>query len=329
MRIMKSNKILLSILTLFVIGMFGLFGQTGIAMAVPGFVALPVKNELAEKEMIKQFRHDNTWLSEVPTKSQWVNNDVIKIPVQGAAPNVLINNNIYPIVSNKREDGQVVLALNKYDTENTTVTDDELYALPYEKTSDVQTQHRETLEDRTAEHALYSIAPAENDSETPVFTTTGEADGSRKRLCAKDMINAKKKLDKMNVPRQGRVIVFQPDHVADLLVEDINFKTRYQNTTTGAIADNYYGFKVYEATYPPKYNNALEKLPFESIDEGKFASVIFHKRSVAKALGSVTRYARDAKENPEYRESTIGFRLYFIGVSFRSEGIAAIVDGTV
>ncbi|MDD3458555.1 MAG: hypothetical protein PHO74_03685, partial [Weeksellaceae bacterium] len=224
-------------------------------------------------------------------------------------------------------DGQVVLALNKYDTENTDVTDDELYALPYEKTSDVQVQHRETLEDKTAEHALYSIAPDEHSADTPIIATTGETDGARKRLSAADLIEMKKKLDTAKVPKSGRVLVLSPDHVADLLIEDLTFKTRYQNTTTGAIADNYYGFKVYEATYPPKYNNNKEKLPFESLDDGKFASVIFHKRSTAKARGTVTRYARDAKENPEYRKSTIGFRLHFIGVSFRSEGIAAIVDG--
>ncbi|MCO5230151.1 MAG: hypothetical protein M9958_03245 [Chitinophagales bacterium] len=304
-------------------------GHAVFALAAVAVVALPIKNELAEKEMIKQFRHDGSWLEEVPSKNQWVNNDVIKIPVQGAAPKVLINNNIYPIVSNNREDGQVVLALNKYDTENTTVTDDELYALPYEKVSDVQLQHREELEDKTLEHALHAIAPDENSGATPVLETTGDADNGRKRLCSKDLITLKKQLDKLNVPKSGRVLVLSPDHVADLLIEDKGFATRYQNTSSGAIADNFYGFKTYEATYPPKYNAGLEKLPFESSDAGKDASVVFHKRSTAKARGSVIRYARDAKENPEYRESTIGFRLHFIGVAFRSEGIAAFVDGTV
>jgi hypothetical protein len=110
-------------------------------------VAAPILNEQAEREMIKQLRHDNSWLSELRSKNNWVSNDVIKIPKQGAAPAVLINNQVYPIASNKREDSHVILSLNKYDTENTTVTEDELYALPYEKTSDVQQQHREELED--------------------------------------------------------------------------------------------------------------------------------------------------------------------------------------
>ena len=115
---------------------------------------LALKNILAEKELINNFRHDNTWLETLTPKPQWVGNDAIKIPKRGTAPKVLINNQIYPIQSNKREDGHIIVALNKYDTENTTVTDDELNALPYDKLGDVQQQHREELEDKTAEHAL-------------------------------------------------------------------------------------------------------------------------------------------------------------------------------
>ena len=135
--------------------------------------SLALKNELAVTELIKKFRHENTWLEAVPSKPQWVGNDVIKIPIQGTAPKVLIDNTIYPINSSQREDGYLKISLHKYETENTEVTTDELYALPYEKVNDVQVQHRETLEDVTAEHALYSITPQEDSATTPVLTTSG------------------------------------------------------------------------------------------------------------------------------------------------------------
>lgn len=303
-------------------------GLTQLAAAAP--IAMPIKNQLSEKEMIKKFRHDNTWLSEIRSKNNWVNNDVIKIPKQGAAPNVLINNNVYPIVSNKREDSHVVVSLNKYDTENTTVTDDELYALPYEKVSDVQTQHREELEDKTAEHALYSIAPDEASAEVPILVTTGEDDGTgRLKLTSKDLIQFKKEMDKRNVPRQGRILVLCPDHVADLLEEDRKFYAQYQNHKEGVISTNYYGFKIYESNYTPTYDNAtLTKTPFDSVLlDGSSASISFHKRTVAKARGSVTRYSRDAKQNPEYRESTLGFRLHFVCVAIQDLGQGVIVSG--
>jgi hypothetical protein len=301
-------------------------GMTTLAAATP--VALPIKNELAEKEMIKKFRHDNSWLNEIRSKNGWVNNDVIKIPKRGAAPNVLINNNVYPIVSNKRDDSHVTVSLNKYDTENTTVTDDELYALPYEKVSDVQVQHREELEDKTAEHALYSIAPSTASADVPILETTGEDDGTgRLKLTSADLIKYKKELDTRNVPKQGRILVLCPDHVADLLEEDRKFFAQYQNHKDGVISTNYYGFKIYEANYTPTYDDSLEKLPFESLTDGRTASISFHKRTTAKARGSVTRYARDAKQNPEYRESTVGFRLYFVCVAIQDLGQGAIVSG--
>lgn len=290
---------------------------------------LALKNTLAEAELIKNFRHDNSWLSELASKPQWVNNDTIKIPKRGLAPNVLINNNVYPIVSNKREDGYIVLSLDKYDTENTTVTDDELYALPYDKLGDVQQQHREELEDKTAEMGLYSIAP-DNSAATPVLVTTGEDDGTgRKRLTAKDLINFKNTLDKMNVPKDGRVLVLCSDHVADLLIEDLTFKTRYQDANGGQITNNYYGFKLYESTYSPKYDAATKKrLAFGSAAVGVEGSVAFLKRNTCQATGSVTRYAKSASEDPTMRENTIGFRLWFIAVAIKDEGCAAIISGS-
>lgn len=305
------------------------FGDTGEAVCMAGVtpVAATLKNELAEKEMIKKFRHDNTWLNEIRSKNAWVGNDTIKIPKQGAAPDVLINNSVYPISSNKRDDSYVTVSLNKYDTTNTTVTDDELYALPYEKVSDVQVQHREELEDVTAEHALHAIAPASNNASSPVLVTTGANDGSgRKRLTSADLIKLKKSLDKLNVPKQGRILVLCPDHVADLLSEDRNFYSQYQNHKDGAISMNYYGFKIYESTYSPTYDAQGDKEAFGAAATGYEASVVFHKRTTVKATGTVKRYIRNASEDPEMRENTVGFRLWFVCLAMRDEGSAAIVS---
>ena len=289
---------------------------------------LPLKNELAVTELITQFRHENEWLGAGKSKPEWLNNDVIKIPVRGLAPKVLINNTVYPIASHQREDGKVIISLNKYETENTEVTTDELYALPYEKVSDVQVQHRETLEDRTAEHALVSIAPQKNTDKTPVITTTGEDDGTgRKRLTAKDIIRLKKLEDKLKVPKKGRVLVLCSEHVADLLIEDLTFKTRYQDANSGKIADNYYGFEIYESTYAPTYHNG-EKEAFGAVPQGKEASIVFHKNYTVKAVGSAVRYAREKSENPEGRKHTIGFEMHFVCVAIKDEGTAAIISGS-
>ncbi|WP_157498180.1 hypothetical protein [Formosa sp. Hel1_33_131] len=306
--------------------------ETAVQVASATVVALPIKNELAEREMIKQLRHEHTWASEIRSKQSWVNNDVIKIPKRGEAPKVLINNTQYPILKNNRDDSHVVVGLNKFDTENTIVTDDELYALPYEKKSDVQMQHRETLEDETMEYGIWGLAPQENDEANNEFVleTTGADDGTgRKKLTTKDLRSLQAKMNKKGINKKGRILVLQDDHVSDLLDEDKKFYTQYHNHTEGMISSKYYGFKVYEDSTTPEYDATGKKLPYGSVVVGRKSSIVFHKGSTAKAAGTVKRYARDASADPELRESTVGFRVYHIIVAYGIEGSAAIISGTV
>lgn len=291
-------------------------------------MAAVAKNELAVKELIKHFRHEGTWLSKITSKNQWVGNDTIKLNDIGADPEVLIDNTTYPIAINSREDGSTSISLYKYDTENTKVTDDEANALPYDKVGSVQQQHRETLEERTREHALHSLAPTANTAETPILTTTGADDGTgRKRLVSKDLVTLKKKLDKLKIPAKGRVLILCADHAADLLLEDKALNNQYHNHKEGAIAMNYYGFQLYEDVYSPEYDGSGNKIPFGSGTAGIAASVIFHQKTTAKARGTVKRYFSKADEDPAMRETVIGFRLYFVCIPTRKLGQAAIISG--
>ena len=295
--------------------------------AKPTIAMAVALNELAEKELIKKFRHAGAWLARVPSKNKWVNNDVIRLNEIGADPEVLINNNSYPIAVAPRPDDSTVISLYKYDTTNTEVKEDELYALPYDKIGSVQEQHRETLEEQTEAHALHSLAPLAGTDDTPIFKTTGEDNGTgNKRLTRVDMINYKKILDDNKIPKKGRVLVLSSQHIADLLIEDKDLQKQYQNHTEGAIATKYYGFELYESLFSPKYTAGLDKIAFGSNTEGLFASVLFHTKTTAKARGTVTRYMRDAKIDPENRKSVLGFRLWFIAIPLRLKGQGAIVS---
>ena len=222
------------------------------------------------------------------------------------------------------------ISLFKYDTTNTKITDDEQNALPYDKAGSVQQQHRETLEDITQDHALHSLAPMANTADTPIFTTTGEDDGTgRKRLRTLDLINYKKQLDNLKIPKRGRVLVLAPDHIADLLAEDKNLNVQYQNHTEGAISKKYYGFELYEDIIAPVYDAGLNKIPYGSATPGTQASVLFLAQRTAKARGSVKRYMAKSENDPQNRETVVGFRLYFIAIPTSLKGQGAIVSGAV
>lgn len=330
---MKLALRIFAVLAIIIVSVF-----TGHAKEQPESVAMAVTvtngdllNTLNEKFIIKNFRHVGSWLQEVGSKNNWVSNDTIRIPKRKGdnAPTVLINNAVYPIASSGREDDTVVVSLNKYDTENREVTDDELYAVAYDKEGDINLELKEELEEQTVNHALHSISPAANSADTPVMETTGADDGTgRLRMSKKDIITYKGKLDKLKVPANGRILVLSTVHANDLLLEDSVFEKGYHNRTNGAISINYYGFKIYEEVYTPTYDAvAMTKLAFGSATPGRNSSIVFHKKSTVKAKGTVARYAADAKTNPKYRKSEVGYRLWFGCFAIQDVGQGAIIDG--
>ncbi|WP_329804369.1 hypothetical protein [Flavobacterium facile] len=331
---------------------FGLFLLAMLLFVATGFAMIPTSiskeqrvnmhtaaivdgdllNSLNEKFILSKFKHLGTWISEVTSKDNWVGNDAIKIPKRkgDSAPTVLINNAVYPIVSSGRNDEKVVVALNKYSTQNREVTADELYAVAYDKEGDINLELKEELESKSTDHALHSISPAENATDTPVLETTGAADGTRKRLCKADVILFKGKLDKLSVPKQGRVLVLNSTHANDLLLEDSVFEKGYMNRVNGNIEMTYYGFKIYEEVYTPTYHQTLKtKLAFDSVTAGRTSSIAFHKQSTVKAKGSVIRFARAAKDDPENRKNVVGYDLYFGCFAIMDQGQGAIIDGVV
>lgn len=288
---------------------------------------IPQLNEIAVRELQRNLRFNATWAGQVPSRNEWVNNDIIKINTEGIDPEVLIDNTTYPIDVVTRADGSVIISLHKYDTKNTKVTEDELYALPYDKIGSVQQQHRITLEEVMRSHGLHSIAPAADAVETPVLETTGEVVDGRKRLTTKDVIALGRKLTELKVSMFGRVLILAPEHKEDLLIEDINRFNMTTNQATGALATNFYGFELYEDVYTVKYD-AGAKVAFDAVPAGtaKNATICFTKSHTAKALGSMQRFAKLAEINPEYRESVLGFRAYGIFVPLRKQGQAALVS---
>lgn len=338
---MKKKSILKVFLAL-TLGLFAFLMTNDVDAGAGGTLAMaggmttgntPVLNTLAEKELIKHFRHKSTWLALIPSMNKWVNNDTIKFNEIGADPVVLIDNNTYPINTTSRQDGNVVISLYKYSTENTEVSEDEAYALPYDKVGSSQQQHRETLEEETQEHALHSLCTLTNSADTPVLVTTGEDDGTgRLRLTSKDLINFRKALNDRKVPKKGRMLVLCGDHVSDLLLEDLGFRQRYQNTKDGEISANYYGFQIFEDVYNPVfYDNGgtLEKRAYGAAVQAtdRNASVAIYLKNAGKATGSAKRYLAKAENDPQNRKTVLGFDLYAIAIPKKWKGFGAIIDG--
>lgn len=314
-----------------------IFGLSVFHIIPSGVMAMGILRELWTGELIAKFRLDKSWLSRVPNRSDLVQNNVIHLIDIGADPEVLINNTTYPIPAVERTDTDVPIGLDKFDTENTSIPDDELQGLPYDKQGSILQQHRQTLEEATATKSAHSLAPSVHSVATPIILTTGDSNretNARKVMMPAQIIAAKKMLDKMKVPLKDRILVLCPEHIADLLAVDEKFALQYKNIRTGEVLPMY-GFDIYEFGALPKYhlvNAILTKKALGSIDDDandQVASIFFSAVRTNQFLGNVTMYNSQASVDPQNRRSLIGFRMYHMCLPVKQEGFGVIVSDKV
>ena len=288
-----------------------------------------VFTEIWTGEMVKQLRVGMVahWLEGIRDFSAKVEkNETLHMVDDGGLPEVLINNTTYPIGETKIEDGDIALSLDKFQTKKTVVTDDELYAMSYDKMGSLIERHGEALAIAQHQKAAHALAPNSQTDKTPLIATTGakDADG-RQKLTRKDVISLKRAMDKLGIPTAGRRLVLCPDHVNDLLEEDQKFRDQYYNYQNGKLM-NMYGFEVHEFDNNPYYDkNGVKKAlgtEIQATDHpGSFA---FYTKRVFKADGSLNMYYKEAATNPDTQQSEVNFRKYGIVLPLKMEAIGGI-----
>jgi hypothetical protein len=292
-----------------------------------------ILTEVWTGEMVKALRSglEGSWLDGVPDNSSIVANDVIHLVEVGVDPAVVIDNTTYPIPITALEDKDIAIKLNKFQTEVTPITDDELYAISYDKMGRVKESHSNAINDAKFTKAAHSLCAVKNTEKTPVLATSGEReeDTGRLKLTPADLVRMKKAMDKLNVPATGRRLVLCPDHVNDLLLVDQRFKEQYNiDRNTGRVG-MIYGFEVYEYANTPLYTTAgVKKDLNKSAEAGEFnCSFAFYTPRVFKATGSTKMYYSEAATDPENQRNLINFRHYFICMPKKQDAGVVMMSG--
>lgn len=305
--------------------------------AAPGGVMrVGVLKEIWTGEQIKQFRtalESWGWLARIRSYNQYVKNDVIHFVAIGGDPKVLLNNTTYPIPVTALEDADKPISLDKFTTEATPITNDELHAISYDKMASVQERHRDALIEAFGAHAIHAIAPAKNATGIPVLRTTGAAYGGRKRMTPTDLLAIKEAFDKMKIPKKDRILVLCSDHVNDLLATEQRFKDHYNiNQTEGKIC-RLYGFDIFEYDGTPFYNpTSGEKLAWGAVPAATDmqSSVAFYAGRMMKAAGSTQFYHSKAENDPQNHRNLVNFDQYGICLPLSETNCrAAIVSDAV
>ncbi len=318
----------------------GLFALSFLPQIPVGSLGGGVLVEVWTGELVKKLREVPTFLQKIPSKNDLVNNNVIHMVDVGADPAVLINNTTYPIAVASRADGDIAISLHKFETENTKVTDDELYSLIYDKIGNVIETHKDVLAEGEADKALHSLSPTTNTADTPVVPTTGASNGetqARKKMIPADLKNMKKRFDDLKIPKLkgSRVAVLSNDHISDLLDADEKFASQYNIDTSNGKIPYLYGWEIHEYTEAPIYSvvaTVLTKKAFGAAPDpvnDQIGSVFFFAPRAFQATGETKMYYSKAEGDPQNRESVVGFRQWHIALPKKWKGFGAIVSAKV
>lgn len=276
----------------------------------------------------------DTFLDGIPDYSRHVapvgdEAQAIHLVYMGVEPDVLINNTTYPIPEQELGEDDIVIKLDKYQTKVTPVTDDELYALSYKKIAEVSASHGTAIMKAKLKKSIHAIAPGSNTADMPVLLTTGEDDGTgRRMLTPDDLVSFKRKIDNLLHDEMNRRLVLCDDHENDLLSLDQKFKDQYYNGDTGKLFKRF-GFEFRSYLGNPYFTAATKtKKSFGSVPgAGDFkGSIYFMPRRMSKAVGWTKFYFNEAVTNPGTQRNTMNYRHYYITLPKREDARGAIVS---
>lgn len=267
------------------------------------------------------FYPDGSWLNELTSMDEMVDNNTINLSVVGADPDVVENNTTWPLTPSQRTDSGIAIPLATFDTEPTHITNVEEMETNYNKAESVTRQHANTLLKKASMSAAYNLSPAAHAASTPVLATTGanRGDGT-KALTFKDITELSLAFDNGDLPQEGRVLVLCPKHKADLKNEDMK---QYKAMMADGMVD---GFKIYTFTQTAKYDATTGAKKAYGSATGAVSSFAFVKSQAMRAMGSIE--GEPEKRWADYRGWLLGFQMRFVALPFRAIGYGAIYSAT-
>lgn len=252
--------------------------------------------------------------------------NIIHIPTTDFEVEVLVNNTSYPIALQEYTDNEVIIKLDKLQTKVVSLSDDQVIGASYDRIDAATSIMVDGMLIKKYRRAIHALAPEKHSLKTPVVPTGGPAVAGLKSATYEDLVALKGAMDDAGAPEEGRRLVLCSDHWNNLLLDRKNFGDQLVNYKTGQLAPVIAGFELYKYMGNPVFNEAGEKVPFDSLPaEGQHkASVAFVARNVAKKTGLTRQYYLDAGINPRGQTNELAYRHYFIAVPKQKQWIGAL-----
>jgi len=222
---------------------------------------------------------------------------VVHIPQAGTKPTVVKNRSSLPAVAVKRTDTDVTYSLDEYTTDPVIIEDAANVQLSYDKMNDVLGDHIGVLNDIIADSLLLQWAPAAlsrmlRSTGTAVGSYMPASTGNRKAYQASDLKAAFVLMNKLKIPKKGRVALMSEDAWSqiELSLTATNSKdfSSYLDAKEGVIG-RLYGFDIYTTPTTVVYDNAatpvIKAYGAAGAATDNDAILCWHERFVERAVG--------------------------------------------
>lgn len=324
-------------------GMRNLWNNIGtlieLEMIKRGLISAAINPEVWQKYILENLFKDNSFLNYAYNADDYVfNGKIVHIQNAGNPSNVVKDRTTLPATVKRRQDISISYELSPFTSDPSFIPNADRVELSYDKMASVLNTDMAILKEKVAEWMLYNWRATESDR---IIRTTGgsvaahlsSATGNRKLLLAADLKRARKLMNKLNIPAEGRFAMIDSD-MYDQLTNDANFTSnrdaiRELNLPEGTI-NRLYGFNIIERSSVLIANNASTPVIKDPDASGATTDngvvLCWQQNSVERAIGQIKMF--ETLNDPTYYGDIYSFEVYAGGrLRYADEkGVIAIVQ---
>lgn len=325
-----------------VTGLGLLIHAIGETTKIVGMLTMALQPEVWIEDIQENLFPKNSFMEMATNHDMFISNLTVHIPQAGADPAIYKNNNNTPISITERTDTDFTYDIDNYKAEPILIRNLDELQLSYSKRMSIMRNYYSTIGYAVENQTLYKWAPS---GASRIVRTTGaavgtalapSATGTRNAITLADVLSLKGKLDKDEVPEEGRILLIPSDIYNNQLLAISNIQQYYAYNlpvTQDGKVPTLFGFKVmtrssvavYDTTPVPKSVNS-KGIPSSPAATDNLACIAYHPDFVSKARGTINVYTQE--NAPEYYGSILSMEVQHGASPLRSTsiGIAALVQ---
>jgi N4-gp56 family major capsid protein len=261
---------------------------------------MAVQTELWVRDIASNLFADSSFMNRAKIDDEYLDGRVVHLPQAATKPNVEVNRATLPAAAAQRVDTDETYDVDEFSTDPIVIKDTEEIETNYAKRINIIEEHIMAIRERVGSQVSHNWSPT---VAAQLIRTTGAAraafktgqTGTRKAITKADIVNARRLMDRMDVPQQGRVCLLDADMFSDILnIDDFVHADKIGgsgNLATGAVG-RIFGFDVFVRSTVVLYDNAATpaKKAVGSLNAAtdNAASLFYQPMFVRRAFGTRT-----------------------------------------